>query len=351
MNKILIYRHGSIGDTIVALPCFHKIRESYPNAHITLLTNRPTSIKEAPLETILGCGYFFDRVITYPAATRNIFVIISLLFKIRSLQISTIIDLTVSKSPFRVPRDKIFFKAAGIKNLIGFPVNKEDVYYSIDVDTGDLEWEAKRLAHRLKSLGAIDLVQDRYWDLKLSLTEIGLGQYILSKLPNNNPIISISIGTKVQANDWGFANWILLLERIRIMFPHWNLIIIGSMDEVEIANNCLRAWGGQGLNLCGEVTPRVSAFILKKSQFFIGHDSGPMHMAGCVGTPCVAIFSARNLPGLWYPRGDLNQVIYHKTDCAGCGLTVCVENNKKCILSISVEEVVNAVTRIVDDVK
>jgi ADP-heptose:LPS heptosyltransferase len=68
-----------------------------------------------------------------------------------------------------------------------------------------------------------------------------------------------------------------------------------------------------------------------------------MHIAAIVQTPLVAIFSARNLPGIWYPQGEQHCVIYHKVDCAGCGLEKCVVQKKKCITSITVDEVLEAV--------
>ncbi len=38
-KKILVYRIGHLGDTLVSLPAFWAIRKAYPKAHITLLTN------------------------------------------------------------------------------------------------------------------------------------------------------------------------------------------------------------------------------------------------------------------------------------------------------------------------
>ena len=41
-----------MGDTIVALPCFHAVRKAYPSADITLLTNFPFP-KAAPMFELL----------------------------------------------------------------------------------------------------------------------------------------------------------------------------------------------------------------------------------------------------------------------------------------------------------
>jgi ADP-heptose:LPS heptosyltransferase len=68
-----------------------------------------------------------------------------------------------------------------------------------------------------------------------------------------------------------------------------------------------------------------------------------MHLAAAVGTPCVAIFAARNLPRIWFPHGHRHRVIYHEVDCMGCGLETCVVQKKKCLTSVTVEEVFGAV--------
>ena len=98
------------------------------------------------------------------------------------------------------------------------------------------------------------------------------------------------------------------------------------------------------LNLCGALTPRESAAVFARATLFLGHDSGPGHLASAVQTPTITVASARNLPGIWFPYGSRNRVLYHSVDCQGCELLVCIEQKKKCILSITVDEVLAQVT-------
>lgn len=348
-QNILIYRLGSLGDTVIALPCFHKVRECYPNAEITLLTNRPVKVKAAPIESVLGTtGYFFNQVLDYPIGTRNPLVLLPLIWKIRQLRIDAVINLTAPRSKASVERDKYFFRTAGIKKLIGFSKKHEDIFLVKDPFTNEYEWEAKRLARRIETLGMIDLENPSFWDLRLTTNEEAKADNLLAKISTSHPIIVVSPGTKMQSKDWGVDNWTQLLSRLRHFLPNWQLVMIGAAEEEEVAFDCLTAWGTSGVNLCGKASPRVSAAVLQKAQIFIGHDSGPMHLAACVGTPCVAIFSARNLPRRWFPRGSSNEVLYHQTDCAGCNLEVCIEQKKKCILSITVEEVLQAVLQLIN---
>jgi len=92
--------------------------------------------------------------------------------------------------------------------------------------------------------------------------------------------------------------------------------------------------------------PRESAAMVSYAELFVGHDSGPMHMASAVGTPLVTIFAARNVRGVWFPVVGNNAVIYHNVDCSGCALDICTIQKMKCITSVTVEEVLGRVTEI-----
>jgi heptosyltransferase-3 len=354
-KRILIYRLGSLGDTIAALPVFNTITEAFPNADISLLTNQPILAKAAAIESVLGGNPFFNRIIKYPVGTRNLLLLFKLIKEIRRFKPDTVCYLasvrargSMRKTRLTVWRDKLFFKAAGIKEFIGLPQLPEDFLLATDPLTGEREWEPQRLARRFKSLGEINLADDRLWNLHFTDEELALADSYIKPLDNNHPIVVASIGTKLQANDWEQPNWTDLLKRLSQNLPGAQLIMLGAADEAERANSCLEAWAGSNLNLCGQTSPRVSAAILKQAKVFIGHDSGPMHLAACVGTPCVAVYSARNLPRQWFPRGDFNQIIYHHTDCAGCGLGTCIIQQKKCILSITVGEVEQAVMKVLN---
>ena len=93
----------------------------------------------------------------------------------------------------------------------------------------------------------------------------------------------------------------------------------------------LERWG-RGYNAAGALGIRSGLAAMKQCRFFIGNDTGTMHMAAAVGLPCVAVFSARGtVPGLWYPLGQGHQVFRTTIDCEGCGLVECLERGNECI--------------------
>src|ERR1700730_13306419 len=69
-DTILIFRIGSIGDTVVALPCFHHVARCYPSARRILITDTPASRKAAPAEAVLVNSGLIDDVIYFPASRR-----------------------------------------------------------------------------------------------------------------------------------------------------------------------------------------------------------------------------------------------------------------------------------------
>jgi len=342
-SRILIYRLGSLGDTIIALPAFHAIKKAFPTSHITLLTNSPVTYKAAGAQAVLGSDYFFQDVLFYPLKTRNPWILVKLLSSIYLKKFDFVINLNAFRSDFATLRDQTFFRLAGLKSFFGFNLSPIDKSAYPDPSTGEVEWEANRLTRRVLSFSQVDLDDDKFWDLRLKEEENREAQALLQDVSNQDRLIAFSIGTKVQSKDWGIDNWIELSARLSKLLRGWSAVFLGSQEEAEDSEFCSSLWGKLGLNLCGKSTPRVSAAILAKCKLFIGHDSGPMHLAACVGIPCVAIFSARNLPRQWFPRGSNNFILYNRTDCAGCGLEVCTIEKKKCLISISVEQVEHAV--------
>jgi hypothetical protein len=60
-ERVLLYRLGSLGDMVVALPALHLVARTFPDAERRLLTNDPVSAKAAPAEAVLGGATHWAR--------------------------------------------------------------------------------------------------------------------------------------------------------------------------------------------------------------------------------------------------------------------------------------------------
>jgi heptosyltransferase III len=346
VQRVLIYRLGSLGDNVVALPSYHQIARAFPNAERRLLTNIPVHAKAPAAAAVLDGSGLVHGYIDYPVGMRSLSQARTVRAAIRAFSPQVLVYLSSLRGRQAAQRDRLFFRLCGIREIIGLPPNRGPLRRPIP-GTPEFEPEAERLAHSIASIGAANLQDSAYWNMGLTTAELQCAASILTEL-SGAPFLTVSLGTKAQANDWGEANWTALLTRMAAFFPSHRLALIGAADESQISGRAAAAWSGRAMNLCGRLAPRESAALLRSAQIFLGHDSGPMHLAAAMGVPCVAIFSARNLPRIWFPYGDGHRVLYHQTDCAGCGLVTCIEQKKKCILSITVEEVLEAVLNQLD---
>ncbi len=153
------------------------------------------------------------------------------------------------------------------------------------------------------------------------------------------PFIVAGAGTKVELKDWGEDRWGEFLGHLARGVSPRALVFIGSSDEAERGARLAKRWPWLVANLCGQLTPRQSAAVLERAHLFIGHDSGPMHLAASVGTTTIALFSAREMPGVWFPFGQEHNVFYRNVPCRDCRLDECVQHKKRCIREIEPADV------------
>ena len=289
-------------------------------------------------------GYF-----RYTVGTRQVGELLRLWWTLRRWRPEVLVYLGPVRGVAAAVRDRRFFGLCGIRRQIGVPLTEEMQRHLFQEETGALEPECERLARNLAELGDAEPGTRGAWELRLTDAERARASEVLSDA-GMRPVLAVCVGTKVQAKDWGRENWRALLGRLGGQLGEgYCLALVGAREEREASEFAAEGWreaagaGGVTIDLCGELTPRESAACLARARLFVGHDSGPMHLAAAAGTACVAVFAARNLPRVWFPYGAGHRVVYHAVDCMGCGLETCIEQKKKCIAGITVEEVAREV--------
>ena len=340
VRKVLIYRLGSLGDTVVALPCFHLIARTFPQAERLLLTNFPVHAKAPASAAVLGESGLVHGYMHYTVGTRNAGVLLRLALQIRRFRPDLLVYLAAPRGQKAVRRDALFFRLCGVRRIVGLPVGElgENIY---DSQTGLWEREAARMLRALRALGDADVRDLRNWDLLLTDAETAKASELLAPIAGR-PFIACGPGTKMQAKDWGREKWRELLDRLTVEFPHHALALIGAREDSSVSEYAAAGWKSQVLNLCGALTPRESAAVIRRASLFLGPDSGPMHLAAAYGVPCAIAFAAIDRRGRFFPLGENHQLIYHQVECSACRLEICIEKKKICIESISVEEMFQA---------
>ena len=93
--------------------------------------------------------------------------------------------------------------------------------------------------------------------------------------------------------------------------------------------------------LGADLDPVELAAVLSRARCAVTNDSGPMHLAGAVGTPVVAFFGATD-PGRTGPSGSPSRVLDRYVFCSPCFKTECPYGHE-CMREIGVKAAVAAV--------
>src|SRR6266581_1639050 len=148
-SNLLIFRIGSIGDTVVALPCFHAIARAYPSHRRILLTNALASARASSVEAVLEGTGLIHEAIYFPVGRGKLKYSVELAQRLRRLNADALIYLAPRPTGLPVYRDFVFFKLAGIRRIIGAPLGVRSRSFRVDPQTGEREFEAERLARVL----------------------------------------------------------------------------------------------------------------------------------------------------------------------------------------------------------
>lgn len=134
--------------------------------------------------------------------------------------------------------------------------------------------------------------------------------------------------------------------------PHWRELM-ALLDERHIPWVVVgRGRGMEDLpverNFTDRTTLRETCALLKASSVLVTGDSGPMHLAGAVGTPVVALFGPTTVEWGFFPAGPSDHVLEVQMGCRPCSLhgkKYC-RRNHACMRAITPEQVLEAVAGI-----
>jgi ADP-heptose:LPS heptosyltransferase len=345
-QKILIFQIGSLGDTVIAMPCYREIARRNPNAERYLLTNFPIARNAVPSEAMLTpCG-LIEGCIEYPMPLRGAMNIARMWRKLRALQIDALYYLTPEKSLMRLVRHYAFFRACGIRKINGIPWSRA-ARLSREIVPGVLwESEASRLLRCLEPGRRPGPPSALDRSLDLTAAERRAVERLLAEVPGMERFVAICVGGKLPVKDWGDDNWARALAKISATAPDMGAVFVGSADERERNERLAQTWAGPRLNSCGRLTPRETAALIERATLYLGHDAGPIHLAAAVNTRVIGIFCAREAPGRWYSDRPGDQFFYQRVPCFGCELekaedcpydVLCMKNHK-------IDEIVGATT-------
>lgn len=354
LDRILVFRAGHLGDNLVALPAFWALRDAFPRAEITYLsnaedTNNPHYVTARGIFPETG---LFDDWISYPNldGAAGIGRALKLVINLRRRRFDAVVYMTTrTRTQKQIDRDARFFRMAGIGKIFGAEnMKRNSLSEAIKGPMIEVEAEGDYLVRLLHEEGLTDPSKQFSPNLKLTSAEYQAAtQWMQSQLPfgDDRRLIGVAPGSKWESKIWSeerFGEVVgRLIESHRVV-P----VIFGGAEDREKGDRLIASWG-VGINAAGKLNVRQAAAALESCALYLGNDTGTMHLAASVATPCVAIFSALDLIGRWYPYGTSNEIFRRSVECEGCYSPTCFNNNL-CLDLIKADDVYLACARILD---
>jgi heptosyltransferase III len=347
MNQFLVFRIGQIGDTVAALPSLWALRKQFPNSRIVILSEIPAKKTHLPPDTVLPQSGLVDGFEKYPggASAKNAVAAWRQICRLRKQGFETLVYLTPSgRTRKQRARDQLFFRLCGITHFLAFKGFAENPHPKLsDGRLMPLPKEADALLERLR-LDGLPVPAPGQGCMDLRITETERQRVKDWWRQNGGPEtshgwVAICSGAKYTSKLWPserYAEVVQLLIHKHGIFP----VIIGGAEDREVGELLLSKWK-TGLCAAGELSVRESAALMESARFYLGNDTGVMHLASAVGIPCVAVFSSRDWPGIWEPYGKGHKVLRFEVPCSGCKLEVC-DKDLQCLKGIQVQQVYQA---------
>ncbi len=127
-------------------------------------------------------------------------------------------------------------------------------------------------------------------------------------------------------------------------------LIFGGKNDANTTAQIESAIGNRQstINLAGQTTLRELMSLLKLCRVLLTNDTGPMHVAAALGTPVVVPFGSTSpeLTGPGLPGDACHRLLKSDAPCSPCFLRVC-PIDFRCMNGIAVEQVVEAILQTV----
>jgi heptosyltransferase-2 len=92
--------------------------------------------------------------------------------------------------------------------------------------------------------------------------------------------------------------------------------------------------------MAGRTSVRELTALIRRCNFFITNDSGPMHLAAAFNVPLVAIFGSTDNTTT-SPYSENSVVVRSETECAPCLKRECPTDHR-CMTAVTADDVINA---------
>jgi heptosyltransferase-1 len=301
LNKILIVRLGALGDLIHALPVAAALRRAFPDARIDWLV-------DVRHRELLDLVPVIDRRIAIN--TSSALSLLAAIGELRRSRYDVALDLQ------GLLKSAVLARASGALSVIGFPrpLLREGTAALFYTETAgvDATHVIRKNLSTLKAL-AIDVARIEF-PLESRMPEIAAAARQRLGLGDSDPFAIINPGAA-----WPNKRWppVYFGEVAAALAKRHGLrsIVLWGPGERELADTVVAA-SHESAAVSPGTTLAELVSLVKAATVMVSGDTGPIHVAGAVGTPLVGIYGPTNPDrnGPWASQ-DLTVSLFGNCEC------------------------------------
>ena len=343
-QRILAIRLDNLGDVLVTTPALHAIKQSLPDAQLTLLASS-VGAQVGRLNPDL------DDVIVYSAPWMDPWHTLPQDSQREQRMIETIQARQFDAAIIFTSYHQSSLPAAYLCYLADIPLRAAA---SIDGPGSLLTTRHKhpeRMMHEVERgldlVGALGITtEERDLVLKVPPEARRPVADLLTtyRVKRERPIVVVHPGCSMPARTYPWEMYVgvvdLLVERLGA-----TVFLTGAADERDLVERVLNSVQAEHrpsvIPLAGMLPFPAFCALIEAADLTITNNTGPMHISAAVQTPVVALFALTNPPEQWGPWHVAHRQLYHDVACRICYSRVCPYGHE-CLRLVSPEMVVDS---------
>lgn len=358
-GAILVLRAEAIGDMVVTTPFLRELRRNYPERHITLVCS------SAIYNLVELCPYV-DEVLTYRKQfsrhkyitnLKQTFSFARKYLQQRNYEMA-IVPAYASPDAY-VEAWLAYF--AGIRKRIGYAEQADEhkhAYYrgSINIYFTDLLYSHAIIHEAQASLNILRYLKHEVKDESLEVWTNAEDKRIVAELFRSQGIdeekikIVVNLSTSNHTKDWPVENYLAVCQQLKETYPV-EILLIGTGNDAEVYRDAFCQIEPEACDFIGRTTLRQTIEVLRRSDLYLGGDTGPMHLAAACRLAGAAVYkTAKNVSAKLHDPAKTfspwqSEITVLQPDKAlpGCE-NGCTLGYAHCIRQITVQQVTQAMT-------
>ncbi len=304
-TSILIFSNTALGDTLLSTPAIKSLKDSFPNARVTLFVNKN-------VYPLFEGSEYIDNFVIYHGGYKKFF---ATLMQLRHLK-ADIALLMHSNGPQDIPMAIM----SGAKIILKTPTKSP---YKHHLSYGFSKKEQHTIEDRLdlaRAIGADKLTT------RMSLPPRYYEDKKREFLPSDALVIGFQPGAANVYKMWPVENFKELANRVLAEYPNAIIAVTGSKKEHKLGEAIKGANSERIINFCGKFAIENLPKLISEMDVLVTNDTGTMHVAIALRVRTVSMFAGSE-PKMFGAYQDLDRHVVIFED--GHSLIVGIAKSKR----------------------